>query len=250
MTSRVVITEADRYINMRGHEVRALLEGRKTQHRTVLRPQPTLASKTFVPRGIPIHANDFSWPTKCGHIVSCKPFPPEGYLRDFPLPYAPGDRLWVREAWTAQMDGGWTIADARRRMFNEKILYRADGEQSIDGWWPSVHMPREFSRLTLIVEAVKVERLQDISTVDAMAEGIGQTWGDWGGHPPECFVGENNRYGDASGTHIYDNHTSIKNFSILWNSTHGPGAWEANPWVVALTFRVVKGNIDQIGERG
>ncbi|WP_390264360.1 hypothetical protein [Halodurantibacterium flavum] len=142
-------------------------------------------------------------------------------MKPIPVGYAPGDRLWVREAWTARMTHGWTIADARSRMYQEEILYRADGHESIDGWWPSIHMPREFSRLTLIVTDVRVQRLEEISRGDAMEEGCPHANMAEGPDPRSWF-------------------------SSLWNSLHGPEAWKANPWVAALTFTVHRCNIDRL----
>ena len=89
-------------------------------------------------------------------------------------------------------------------------------------------MPREFSRLTLTVTDVRVQRVQDISNENAIAEGI-----EPHGH---AFTG----YGKQADVWMapYDS------FASLWNSIHGPGAWDANPWVAAITFTVRKGNID------
>ena len=94
-------------------------------------------------------------------------------------------------------------------------------------------MPRWASRLTLTVTDVRVQRLQDISEADAVAEGcdavlaltIKRPNGAHPGNPRECYCD-------------------------LWNSLHGHGAWDANPWVVAVTFTVQRGNIDQLpGEK-
>ena len=82
-------------------------------------------------------------------------------------------------------------------------------------------MPRWASRLTLIVEAVKVERLQDISEEDARAEGCA----------------------DAPGTF---SPSAIGVFANLWRNLHGPDAWSENPWVAAIRFRVIRTNIDAI----
>jgi hypothetical protein len=122
-----------------------------------------------------------------------------------------GDRLWVREAFTDDL----------------KIYYCAS-EPANDriNWRSPLHMPRWASRLTLEVTGVKVELVQEISEEDAEAEGCEET----------C-VGQ--IIAPARG-----------NFALLWNSIHGPSAWEENKWVYALTFTVHKGNIDalEIGE--
>lgn len=146
--------------------------------------------------------------------------------------FAPGDRLWVRETWTARMTHGWTIADARSRMYQEEILYKADNHDSIDGWWPAIHMPREFSRLTLHVTDVRVQRLHDISEDDARAEGIecdSDGWRDYLMPATQCCGSARN------------------SFATLWDSLNAERApWASNPWVVAVTFRPEAGNIDRV----
>jgi len=103
------------------------------------------------------------------------------------------------------------------------IKYEADfcTAHSFGKLRPSIFMPREFSRLTLIVECVKVERLQDISEADAITEGVGL-----------CAAHE------AQGA------TARELFKHLWNSINGADSWEANLWVLAISFSVVKANID------
>lgn len=194
-----------------GPMVRALIDGRKTQTRRVLKPQPEFRGGA----GDYHDAEEWGWEDEDGYHVSVLDIVPNGYRI--------GDRLWVRETWTAQMDHGWTIADARSRMHNEHILYRADGDDSIDGWWPSIHMPREFSRLTLVVTAVRVQRLQEITLGDICAEGLA--------------------------TSIYDFapvQRGFDAFASLWDSLNARrAAWASNPWVVALTFEAHRCNIDQ-----
>lgn len=198
----------DRPIIFSAPMVRALLDGRKTQTRRILKLR----------NGI---IRDRSDAADCVRFFC-------------------GDRLWVRETWSAIMTGGWTIADARRRMFEEKIVYRADGNgfEDGDGWWPSIHMPREFSRLTLTVFDVQVQRLQDISEADAIAEGclMDPEPNEDGSHFPAEIPHE--RGGDIGWDCARDW------FADLWDSLYGPDAWDANPWVVALTFTVRHGNID------
>ncbi len=151
-------------------------------------------------------------------------------------PYDPGDRLWVREA----------ISYDRLDVDRDGILppwYWADGNPDAGDWTrpkPSIHMPRWASRLTLHVTNVRVQRLQEISEADARAEGIepreirhvydiGQPAETW------WFGTENGR-------------TSAKSaFRDLWDSLNAERApWAGNPWVVAVTFSPMLGNIDAV----
>lgn len=173
-----------------------------------------------------------------------------------------GTRVWVRETWQTGMGPN-----------GPQIAYRATPDYfDIDAWdgpdegigpsfnydkcpgatwhtnlgdllsgaegaWRSpIHMPRWASRLTLLVESVKVERLQDISEADALAEG--------------CFQGK------ATGR-IFENPGSARLgssewanardwYADLWESLHGEDAWTANPWVAAITFGAIKSNIDAL----
>lgn len=212
----------DKPILFSGPMVRAILDGRKTQTRRVLKPQPA---------GTPYHQDDGEWLDVWGSDL----LPCGGYRREnckaIRIPYAPGDRLWVRETWTARMEHGWTIADARSRMYREEILFKADGHDSIDGWWPSIHMPREFSRLTLIVTDVRVQRLQDISEADALAEGVTPIGSDDAPDP--------------------DYRSAVWAFEMLWdslNAARGYG-WDRNPWVAAVSFQAHRCNIDKMEAR-
>lgn len=192
----------ERPILFSGPMVRAILDGRKTQTRRVLKGIEDLGDGRF---------HLFNAHGGCFGVAEAD-IPTEAL--NYPA-YEVGDRLWVRETWTHTGDGVWTIANARMAL-NGRVSYRADGEIAGAKYWPSIHMPREFSRITLEVTGVKVERLQDISESDAEAEG--------------CAGGYND---DASGYR-----PAVGDFADLWNSINGPGAWEANPWVVAISFRV------------
>jgi hypothetical protein len=100
-------------------------------------------------------------------------------------------------------------------------------------WRPSIFMPRWASRLTLTVTDVRVQRLQDISEADAVAEGIQPLNSGFGYYDPTGSQG-------AAFTWAADA------FGHLWNSLHGPDAWDKNPWVAAYTFTVQHGNIDEV----
>jgi hypothetical protein len=102
--------------------------------------------------------------------------------------------------------------------------FKIDGAARDRDWRPSIHMPRWASRITLIVEAVKVERLQAISEGDAIAEGSRTVYGE--------------PFQDGSAM------SDRRRFELLWSSINGPDSWAANPWVGAVTFKVVRANID------
>lgn len=206
-----------------GPMVRALLDGRKSQTRRVLKPQPVERPG--------LNCRNLHWFDKHGKPRGINS--PEGPMPWIFTPYEPGDLLWVRETWGAwpHMAGG-VQADSLR--------FRADGEyQNEHGAWqwrPSIHMPKWASRLTLEVTAVKVERLAEISEEDAKAEGIkmefagiGLAMWKWSDDPNvPCAT------------------TPQGAFVKLWdhlNAKRGYG-WEANPWVCAIAFNVHKMNVD------
>ena len=109
----------------------------------------------------------------------------------------PGDRLWVREVWAPEGDGGF--------------LYRATEDQA-PRWRSSIHMPKRVARVWLTVTDVRVEALHAINAADARAEGMA--------------IHARPRTPDAS------------LFEDQWNTLHGDGAWQKNPDVVVISFRV------------
>ena len=156
-----------------------------------------------------------------------------------------GDRLWVRETHIT----GWPCDGDDLMQFDEDgnelprtTWYRADGnlhrwlgDNDDFGnvpWRPSIHMPRGASRLTLIVTDVRVQRLQDVTEEDALAEGVEI-------QPSGAFL--DYRYGPGN-----EVETAVDSLRTLWeslNAQRGHG-WDANDWVVALTFTVHQRNID------
>lgn len=152
-----------------------------------------------------------------------------------------GDRLYVREAWRASYGADWYREDLGRcpkpREFDQTttaIEYLCDGTRELGGkGYPSIHMPRWASRLTLIVEDVRHQRLTAIGGSDAIAEGVERLGPcEW-----QAYSGE-----------ITPMLSAVESFATLWNSLHTAEGecWQDNPEIVALTFRVVRGNIDRI----
>lgn len=220
---------ADRPITFSAPMVQALLSGRKTQTRLVLKPQPAWGTPEHYQ---PMSDEDPYWAVfDADHV--------ETRLR---IRYAPGDRLYVKEAWRPTYDAeGWRedlARVARPSDFDPKmtaIEYLADGTNELGGNdRPARYMPRWASRLTLTVTEVRVQRLQEISEDDAVAEGC--AWSDlWEGYTP-CPNPGDVRY--------FNSRSAVRSFEKLWSGIHGPGAWDANLWVRALSFKTARKNID------
>lgn len=199
--------------------VNALLDGRKTQTRRSVKPQPDFCDGKIAARFTP----DDQRLGRLGAIIHC--------------PYGrPGDLLWVRETTTAKHAietcvscdhsdlGAFTNHTCR------SIAYRADGELPSVFWTPGIHMPRWASRLTLRITEVRVQRLQEISEGDAKAEGCAPSWLD---------------ADDNETVHASSQPTYQRGFARLWRDINGAGSWDTNPWVWALTFEVIKANVDE-----
>ena len=202
--------------------IRALLNGSKTQTRRILTPQP----KLFLVDG----------GRECEIALEQLPDEPRPRIRlgnvitTQEVRYAPGDRLWVRENFKPVHSG-----DPSRG-----ALYQADVDRDQTVWKPSIHMPRWASRATLDVNGVKVERIQDISHEDALAEGV-QTWRDsWTQkQSAEMFL-----RGTEAAVATREGTVAQRLFYLLWTLLHGVEGWTKNPFVVAPAFRVIKANID------
>lgn len=217
----------DRPILFSAPMVRALLGGRKTMTRRVQTLDVSAARRIENTAAGPIACEyDRRWPVR--------------------TKFAAGDRLWVRETWAV----GSIYDGVAPRDINPDgkpgwcgIRYAAtDGRVGIKDR-PSIHMPRWASRLTLVVAAVRVERLQDISEEDAIAEGIEKDHAV--GMPSIWGWRDYLRGDDISKRHFADPRES---FRTLWESINGHGAWEANPWVTVTSFSAHRQNIDQVDE--
>lgn len=180
--------------------VRAILEGRKTQTRRIVKPQPDYVN----PLGIAF------WTGKGPVDYRLCPYGVEG------------DWLWVKETFQAHPIYGSPV-------------YRADWQTSRNPveaenwpWRPSIFMPRRLSRLTLKIEGVRVERLQDISESDAEAEGVEEIIEKQSGH-----IAWKNYQGKDLATL-----SARFSYRTLWDSLNAKRGfgWDINPWVWALTF--------------
>jgi len=214
---------ADRPILFSAPMVRALIAGAKTQTRRILKPQPNG------------HIWRYGWEKDAGATFSAG-----DELVSGRIPIWAGDRLWVRETWAPLTY--LTHNDPGPQAIIDGGFYRAD-EGTVDGevskWKPSIFMPRHASRLTLTVTDVQVERLNEISRDDAVAEGLSRK---------TCASSLAKEMGCDWGFDGDDRHGSpVSAYAALWDHINGLGAWSANPWVVAYTFTVHLGNIDQIG---
>lgn len=167
------------------------------------------------------------------------------------LPYAPGDRLYVREAWrTEKRFDDWKPSEIPPG--SAHIWFECDRD-NCDAHGRYRHgrfMPRWMSRLTLTVIEVRVQRLQEISEADAIAEGIER------GTCPNTHEPSGWRDYDLieQGPHKGQRHPhaivpwkdAVRSYHSLWDSLHKDQGhrWEDNPWIVAVTFDVRQGNID------
>ncbi len=211
---------ADRPILFSAPMIRALFNGRKSQTRRVLKPQPDKFCRDM--------PNSGAWSQEHWESMYCGTFPDGSRLMKS-FPYAPGDRLWVRETHKALLMGDFPVMWYRADDSDKPISANQYFAMESKGWRPPVHMPRWASRMTLVVTDVRVQRVQDISEADAYAEGAMMR---------------------PTGPRLGSEVTALQNarnaFFTLWNSIHGPDAWDENPWVAALTFDVHRCNIDQL----
>lgn len=183
--------------------VRALLDGRKTQTRRII-------------KDCTVGRDPISKFIKIGKkFIGCYPEDVPELIREC-CPYGvPGDRIWVRETWA---EAGASAPDLK--------LYRANYPEHVPSiyenvppaeeirWTPSIHMPRTASRILLEITDVRVERLRSMSQDDARAKGVIAASG-----PMEAGLA----------------------FRELWDSIYGEESWKANPWVWVIEFKRVEG---------
>lgn len=199
--------------------VLAILAGRKTMSRRLVKPQP----KSEGDSPYRIGNGEYAIARAC----------PYGKV---------GDILWVRETWRPAIDDvKWDCieykADGARikpsiQNENTGFKFSVDCDDAAESgyarWRPSIHMPRWASRLSLVITNTRIERLHAITGKDILAEGaILRAHDDAFGHNPvSAFDGK-----------VYMDLTSL--WARGWESIYGKGAWAANPWVWVVQFKVL-----------
>lgn len=220
--------------------VKAILAGRKTQTRRVIKPQP---KDTII-------GDDGQWLPGDGHsgngwYLAHNEYPEDGSIF-YNCPYGkPGDRLWVRETWTISQKkpDGYVITyredwdngpPLRSNIFvekssmNDKQIEQAERFfKKTMAWHPSIHMPRWASRINLEITAIRVQRVQDINKVDCEAEGIKKFAGYYKLYFNNGIKGETD--------------SPILSFQSLWDSINAARdfSWDSNPWVWVIEFKQI-----------
>lgn len=211
----------ERPILFNAEMVRAILDGRKTQTRRVIKPQPDSDPEGWLSGPFEVGWSETTVVDKWGEEQpSGKPTygmwecDGEWSIR---CPYGgPGDRLWVRETWQRVAD----VRPAGRGWESNGefvVVYRATEPKEANTWESPTHMPRALSRILLEITGVRVERVQDISEADALAEGV-------------TLRGTTRWHGQAESA-----------FAALWDRINAKReyGWTANPWVWVIEFRKV-----------
>ncbi|HBR0907225.1 MULTISPECIES: morphogenetic protein [Klebsiella] len=215
-----------------GEMVRAILDGRKTQTRRIMAPQPA----DDIERCIFPNPEAIGWKSSLRHK--------HGSTTAHFCHYGkPGDRIWVRETFQGPLFD-YDLMDSYCKdptPFEkpEFCVYKADGVPAPEFydaddelhccWRPSIHMPRWASRILLEITNVRVERLNAISEEDATAEGV----------PPAGSL-----LPDYPGTFLTpkgDFATAKVAFQRLWESIYGEESWKATPWIWVIEFKRVEG---------
>lgn len=212
--------------------VRAILDGRKTVTRRIVRPvkfypdfgcavgQVGGAWEYGSPAALGLRERGDHWSVVLKGDVLQRMCTSEAYGwgagAGCPYGVPGGDRLYVRETWAAPH--AYDHLPPRLIPQDARIHYAATEDRGGLLWRPSIHMPRHASRITLEVTGVRVETLQDIDLADALAEGISDTGAI-------ILDSAGNEQGGP-----------IAEYAVLWEQINGPGSWAANPWVWVISF--------------
>lgn len=197
--------------------VRAILDGRKTQTRRIIKAVPT----THDFHGWIMSSTCAKDEGKACWAIGDSPLLKDPIRRNCPFGKI-GDRLWVRETWQCGLCTESTFAYRA----THKPSDLEEGWSEIIKWRPSSQMPRWASRILLEITGVRVERLQDINEEEAVAEGVAPLHGGyWKHYQPDWTQHQLSARGS---------------FVTLWNSINGVDAWYKNPWVWVIEFKQIQ----------
>ncbi|MEJ5067838.1 hypothetical protein WH292_08120 [Enterobacter sp. MYb186] len=203
-----------------GEMVRAILDGRKTQTRRII-------------KNCTVGRDEISPFIRVGKFTGCYPDDVPELIRECSPFGVPGDRIWVRETW-AEAGAGAPDLQLYRANYPAHVPSHYENVPPAEDihWTPSIHMPRWASRILLEITDVRVERLNSISEEDCWAEGIEAVDG----------LFENTEIIDMAlkiGCCFED---SKPMFALLWQSIYGEESWQANPWVWVIEFKRIEGD--------
>jgi hypothetical protein len=200
--------------------VQAILEGRKSKTRRIMKIQPKHQEVNF------------GW----ANIGERWYYPPVAPMIDIKCPYGqPGDILWVRETWQHTK-----VLNIHQTDENYGYVYKADGQpwEDYEGWtWkPSIFMPKDACRIFLKLTKIRIERLEDITKEDAIAEGI-EKWEQMCQTRYKSYVEPMVGFWD-DGSHLQTGgvHPAIASYRSLWAKINGFDNLNSNPWVFVYEF--------------
>lgn len=200
--------------------VQAILRGEKTQTRRVLKEQmPVMDQFNFSDIRFR-HIGNNQWKAYSGS---------QGFVPNIKCKYTVGDILWVRETWHPKrhnMPTGWP--------YEYKATAKEDGSPTDEPWKPSIFMPKEACRIFLKITNIRIERLNDISESDAIAEGI-ERWTEerMKSKPTHYKVYFQNCKPEDLMSYTSD---PIDSYETLWQKINGENSWAENPFVWVYEF--------------
>ncbi|SAT23223.1 hypothetical protein [Klebsiella variicola] len=222
-----------------GEMVRALLSGRKTQTRRIIKD--CTVGRDQISKFIQIEKK----------FIGCYPEDVPELIREC-CPYGiPGDRIWVREAFRVHSratDVATLVYKASERNSWTEQTHRVpvavcNKPATPEKWTPSLHMPRWASRILLEITGVRVERLNAISEEDAQREGVHtEVWDQTVVARNYAARDEFFQFWSEDMPHYVEmNQLYRSSFRSLWESIYGAENWQANPWVWVISFKRVEG---------
>jgi len=211
--------------------VQAIMEGRKTQTRRVVKPQP---SDNWMQNVFSLCPTYNMYRSNGEQMFWLS----DGKDDEIKCPYGkPRDLLWVRETSIINKNScrRFFVADGYHKSISEETGKPFPYEKVV----PSIFMPKMAARIWLEITNIKVERLQDISAADAINEGVNFYDDDVIGRCYKDYMGDASGYGNSD-VDFHTTHNPITSFQTLWQSINGEESWNANPWVWAIEFKTTK----------